>query len=73
MFASLCENKGITELTKACLNISMSVLKYLLCEVNHVDVNITDRFDNSALHLGVWCSKDNYYIHNYMRPVREVM
>ena len=49
-----------TALPKACLNSSKSVLMYLLCEVNDLDVNIGDRYGNRALHLVVWCSKDNY-------------
>ena len=56
---SLPNDGGDTALTKACLNSSKSVLMYLLCEVNDLDVNIGDRFDNRALHLVVWCSKDN--------------
>ena len=57
---SLPNDGDDTALTKACLNSSKSVLMYLLCEVNDLDVNIGDRYGNRALHLVVWCSKDNY-------------
>ena len=52
--------EGNTSLTVACVNVSMSVSMYLLCEVSDLDVNIADRYGNTALHLAVWCSKNSY-------------
>ena len=59
---NLPDSEGYTPLTRACLNVSMSVSMYLLCEVSDLDVNIAYRRDgNTALHLAVWCSKDGGY------------
>ena len=38
----------------------MSVSMYLLCEVSDLNINIADRHGNTALHLAVWCSKDDF-------------
>ena len=41
--------------------ISTSVSKYLLSEVNNLDVNIVNSSKNTALHNTVWCGNDNGY------------
>ena len=45
-------------LTKAYRYVSVSVSQYLLCEVRDLNVNIIDRYGNTALHYAVWCSKN---------------
>ena len=56
---NLPDSKGNTPLSRACRNFSMSVSSYLLCEISDLDVNIANKDGNTALHLTVWCSKDN--------------
>ena len=57
---NLPDKRGEAPLTRACRSISKSVLMYLLREVSDLDVNIANINRNTALHLAVWCSKDNY-------------
>ena len=57
---NLRDSGGYTSLTRACRWVSMPVSMYLLCEVTDLDVNIADRYGNTALHYAVWCSKDAY-------------
>ena len=47
----------------ACRGVSMSVSMYL-CEISDLDVHIADSNGNTALHLAVWCWKnDNTPLH----------
>ena len=57
---NLHDKRGEAPLTRACRNVSTAVLMYLLCEVEDLDVNIANINGNTALHLAVWCSKNNY-------------
>ena len=57
---NLPDRYGFKPLTLACGYASMPMSMYLVCEVRDLDVNIADNADNTALHLAVWCSKDNY-------------
>ena len=58
---NLSDSVGYTSLTKACRYVRISVSMYLMSEISDIDVNIADRFDgNTALHLAVWCSKNDY-------------
>ena len=57
---NLPDRYGFKPLTLACYYASMSMSMYLLREVSKLDVNIADNVGNTALHLAVWRSKDNY-------------
>ena len=57
---NLPDRYGFKPLTLACGYASMSMSMYLVREVSDLDVNIADNAGNIALHLAVWCSKDNY-------------
>ena len=57
---NLPDRYGFKPLTLACGYASMSMSMYLLREVSNLDVNIADNAGNIALHLAVWCCKDNY-------------
>ena len=48
-----------TPLLWACRKVRMSLSLYLLNEAVDLDVNVTDRDGNSALHYAVWCSKNH--------------
>ena len=52
---------GLTPLTRACINYSMSLSMYLLSEVSDLHVNIADNQGFTALHYAVSCSKDSGY------------
>ena len=54
------DSYGFKPLTLVCYHASMSMSMYLLREVSNLDVNIADNAGNTALHLAVWRSKDNY-------------
>ena len=72
---NLADSKSHTPLTKACRYVSVLVLKYLLCEIRELDVNLTFRYSNTALHYIVWSRKDdNAQLHNACerRDVNEV-
>ncbi len=57
---NLTDSTGDTPLTRACSWTSLSVSRYLLCEINDLDVNITDSVGNTALHYAVWCSRVDF-------------
>ena len=49
---------GNTALMNACLLVNTAVSEYLLREVNEIDVNITNNYDDTALHYAVWRNKE---------------
>ena len=50
---------GYTPLIKACFNANESVSRYLLVEARDLNVNITDKRGNTALHYTISCSQGN--------------
>ena len=56
---NLPDGNGCTPLIRACQRANVSVSKYLLDNINGLDVNIADCDDNTALHYAVWCNKDS--------------
>ena len=73
---NLPDNRGDTSLTEACRSVSMSVSMYLLNGVSDLDVNIADRYGNTALHYAVWCCEDNdtqLHLACYRGDVNEVL
>ena len=59
--SNVIDRAGNTPLIEACFWNRMSVSMYLLREVSCLNVNIVNIKGNTALHLAVWCSKDDGY------------
>ena len=56
---NLPDSRGDAPLTEACYYVSTSVSMYLLSDVRDLNVNVADRYGNTALHYVIWCSKDD--------------
>ena len=61
---------GYTPLLEACASSCLPVSMFLLYEVTNLDVNITDRRSNNALHFAVSSSKDHGYTQLHLACIK---
>ena len=59
--SNMINRVGNTPLIRACFWNRLSVSMYLLREVSSLKVSIFNIKGNTALHLALWCSKDDGY------------